>query len=224
MIGPRPGEPTSRGMMWILLGTPEAALPVPLWVQGGQVPEALNGPGSSIICDEAIGIRDFLRSDAEHPTAVNTFRLCVVRRVLAAVESTLLAMVADSEAVWTSGPTAGQAHDLTAAACEIVLQGYADLWDEINRHAWGSGLPGVAGRTKPQPSISRETVRVTVPGAGWHGPVSICDALGRRVAHFPYSQSGSVVNWTPKGLGSGSYFVVFPAAAQMPPTRITYIR
>jgi len=224
MIGPRPGEPASRGMMWILLGAPEATLPVPLWVQGGPVPEALNGDGRSIICDEAIGVRDFVRSDPAHPTAVNTFRLSAVRSELAPVESTLLSMVTDSEAVWTEGPTHDQAHDLTAAACDIALRGYTDLWDELNRHEWGSGLPGAAGQVKHQPNISRETVRVTVPGSNWHGPVSIYDALGRRVAFFPYHQSGSVVNWTPKGLGSGSYFIVFPAAARMPPTRITYIR
>jgi hypothetical protein len=224
MIGPRPGEPASRGMMWILLGAPEAALPIPLWVRGGEVPGAMNGNRSSIICDEAIGVRDFLRSDPSHPTAVNTFRLCAVRSGLAAVESTLLAMVADSEAVWPDGPSAGQAYSLTATACDAVLQGYTDLWDEINSHHWGSGLPGAAGQAKHEPNISRETVRVTVPGTNWHGPVSIFNALGRRVAYFPYRQSGSVLSWTPGGLGSGSYFVVFPAAAQLPPTRITYIR
>lgn len=224
MVGPEPGGPASRGMMWILLGAPEAALPIPLWVQGGPVPEAMNGPLRSQICDAAIRVRDFIRSDPQRPTAVNTFRLHLIRSKLAPVESTLLRMVADSEAVWPYGPSADQARRLTATACELVLQAYIDLWDTLSRYEWGDSSFRAARQTPPPPVIGRNLVQLTLPGADWQGSVRVADAFGRTVAVFPACQAGSTINWETASISTGNYFFIFPTKARVPTHRITIVR
>jgi hypothetical protein len=224
MVGPRPGEPASRGMMWISLGAPADGLPIPLWVSGGPVPELLHGVGSSVICDEALRVRDYVRADPSHPSAVNTFRMQLVMAGFAQAESAIFRAAADSEAAWTDGPSPEQAAGLTDWASERVLAAYFDLWDELNHPEWGINVPKPDPRLRARPSVSRETIRVTLPGSSWHGPVRIFDAMGRQVATLPWQQSGTVVNWTPRDLASGTYFMLFPPESGLKPARITYLR
>lgn len=224
MVGPRPGEPASCGMMWISLGAPADGLPIPLWANGGPVPELLNGAGSSVICDEALRVRDYVRSDPLRLRAVNTFRMQLVLNELAPAESAIFQAVADSEAAWVSGPWPQQAARLSEWASERVLAAYFDLWDELNHPEWGINTPTPDPRLRARPSVSRETIRVTLPGSNWHGPVRIFDTMGRQVATLPWQQSGTVVNWTPRDLASGTYFMLFPPESGLKPARITYLR
>lgn len=224
MVGPRPGEPAGRGMMWISLGAPADGLPIPLWVSGGPVPALLNGAERSVICDEALRVRDYVRADQLRPSAVNTFRMQLVMSELAGAESAIFQAVADSEATWSNGPSPEQAAGLTDWASERVLAAYFDLWDEMSNPEWGINSPTPDPRLRARPNVSRETIRVTLPGSDWHGPVRVFDATGRQVAVLPWQQSSTVVNWTPRDLPSGSYFMLFPPDSGLKPARITYLR
>jgi hypothetical protein len=210
-------------MMWILLGTPDVALPIPLWVQGGAPPEALNGTDGSEVCDEAIAVREFVRHDPYNENAVNTFRLARVLDILAPTESLIFRAVADSEAAWPQGPSPEQAANLTAWCTNVVLDAYLGLWDELNHQGWGITIPHEP-KYKPGPNITRDTIHVSVPASGVSGVVRICDITGRTLTSMPYGPGPSVVTWIPRDLPSGSYFAVYPAATGLAPTRLTIIR
>lgn len=222
MVGPRPGEPVGRGMMWIMLGSPDAALPIPLWVSGGQVPEQLNGPERSEICDEANSVRNFLRSDRGRPGAVNTFRLSLVREELLAYDSLLLAMVRDSEALWPDGPTPAQASSLTAAATRLVLDAYVNLWDRIGRRVWGTSLPARETAAVTPRNLGRDSLTAMMLNPDYSGPAAVYDASGREMASL-LLQRGRFSCARP-ALAAGTYYVVYPPAAGIEPGRFTIIR
>jgi hypothetical protein len=209
MVGNRPGEPASSGMMWILLGSPDVALPVPAWVQAGPVPSWLDGPSTAAICDEARALLQYVRSDPDHPEAVNTFCLDAVRRAFAARESTVFAMVGAAQARWPAAvPDSAAAAALTASVCDTVLAAYHDFWSERFR---------VGQDTQPRPElIVRPTVtprRVILPLPESTNRVLVYDAMGRRVADFRVVAGLDEFAWDTDRLAAGTYQVVFGPGA-----------
>ncbi len=209
MVGNRPGEPASSGMMWILLGSPDAALPVPAWVQAGPVPAWLDGPSTAAICDEARALLQYIRSDPGHPEAVNTFCLDAVRRAFAARESTIFSMVGAAQADWPAAvPDSAAAAALTASVCDTVLAAYHDFWAERFR---------VGQDTQPRPElIVRPTVtprRVILPLPESTNRVTVYDATGRRVADFRVVAGLDEFAWDTDRLAAGTYQVVFGPGA-----------
>ncbi|MGC9111442.1 MAG: carcinine hydrolase/isopenicillin-N N-acyltransferase family protein [candidate division WOR-3 bacterium] len=131
MVGPRPDASSNTGMMWVLLGSPLATLPIPLWVRGGMVPEELNGKNTAIICEEAKRLFNWLCPDPDFPKAVNTFRLVRWLEFIAPREDSIFRLVADSERLWgPAGPDAQSAAELTAAVCQQVIRTYQEFWQK----------------------------------------------------------------------------------------------
>jgi hypothetical protein len=131
IVGPAPAACVGTGMMWVLLGSPLATLPVPLWVSSGKVPVELNGENTAIICDEAKKLFNWLCPDPDFPKAVNTFRLARWLEHIAPLEDSIFRAVADSERVWgPAGPDAQSAAALTAAVCQQIVRSYQEFWDE----------------------------------------------------------------------------------------------
>jgi len=131
MVGPKPGSSPNTGMMWVLLGSPLATLPIPLWVQGGMVPAELNGEYTAILCDEAKRLFNWLCPAPDFPKAVNSFRLARWLDYIAPVESAIFELVAENERSWgTSGPDDEAAAALTKMICQLVIQTYQDFWEE----------------------------------------------------------------------------------------------
>ena len=222
MVGTRPGEPAGRTMMWVLLGSPEVSLPVPVWVQGGPPPEALDGLDHAPICDEAIRLRDYIRCDPDHPVADNTYRLANLLDRFAPTEEHLFGMVDSSEAGWSvTGPTPEQATALTSGACTIVLDACLQFWDYLRREPYAP-IPDTtpnAGQT-----VSRDAVLIGLPALVRAGTARVIDAAGRQVAAFAVPGGQRTVTWRPVGLASGSYFIVFPAGSDARPGRFTLVR
>jgi hypothetical protein len=222
MVGTRPGEPAGRTMMWVLLGSPEVSLPVPVWVQGGPVPEALDGPDHAPICDEAIRLRNWVRCDPVHAVADNTYRLSDLLEDFAPVEERLFGMVDSAEAEWPlTGPTPEQATALTDEACAIVLNAYLQLWDHVYRDPYApisDTLPAV------RKTVTRDTVLVNLPASVRGGTARVFDTAGRQVAAFGIADGQRTLAWGSPGLKSGSYFIVFPAGSTARPVRLTFLR
>ncbi len=203
MVGPRPGEPASSGMMWILLGSPFATTPIPAWVQGGPVPEPMNGPDRSRICDEAILVDKYIRSAPGLPYAVNTFALRAVTDFFAPAESLVLdevkRLMAESG---ESGPTAEEARALTHKAAWDVLDGYARFWHQFE---WATtvGLP------EDEPTGVATLVGDRLLVRLWPGRVRVrvFDVQGR-VAIDQTVTDSSELELDVSGLPAGGYFVV----------------
>ncbi|MCX6841042.1 MAG: hypothetical protein NTX53_01980 [candidate division WOR-3 bacterium] len=222
MVGVRPGEPVGRTMMWVLLGSPEVSLPVPVWVQGGTLPEALDGPAHAPICDEAIRLRDYVRCDPDHPVADNTYRLADLLDRIAPAEEHLFGMVDSAEAGWPlTGPTPEQATALTSQACTIVLNAYLQFWEYLRREPY-SPIPDTAPTIGP--TVSRDTVPVGLPASVRAGTARVFDAAGRQVATFGVQSGQRMVTWQPTNLTSGNYFIVFPEGSASRPVRFTLVR
>ena len=222
MVGTRRGEPAGRTMMWVLLGSPQVSLPVPVWVQGGPPPEALDGPDHAPICDEAVRLRNYVRCDPDHPVADNTYRLADLLERFAPVEERLFSMVDSAEAEWPlTGPSPEQATTLTSDACTIVLDAYLQFWDHPYREPYAP-IPDTNPATMQ--TVSRDTVLVGLPASVRAGTARVFDAAGRQVAAFGVQSGQRAVAWRPLGLTSGNYFIVFPAGSAARPVRFTFIR
>ena len=222
MVGTRPGEPAARTMMWVLLGSPDVSLPVPVWVRGGPLPEALDGPDHASICDEAIRLRDYIRCDPDHPVADNTYRLADMLECFAPTEERLFSMVDSAEAEWPlTDPAPEQAAALTDKACTIVLKTYLQFWDYLRREPYA---PISDTTSTIRPTVSRDTLLVGLPASVRAGTARVMDAAGRQVTAFVVPGGQRSVTWRPVGLASGSYFIVFPAGSDARPVRFTLVR
>jgi len=209
MVGNRPGEPASSGMMWILLGSPDVAMPVPAWVRSGPVPAALNGPATAQLCDEAKALLQYVRSDPDHPEAVNTFCVRAVQDAFAARESCIFATVQVGQAGWPlSSPDSAQAATLTASVCDTALAAYRDFWRERFRTGQDT-LP------KPElvvrPTVGQSRVMLPLPESA--SRVAVYDAQGRRVADFRVAPGLRELSWDTGRLAAGTYLVVFGPGA-----------
>jgi hypothetical protein len=222
VVGPRPGEPAANGMMWTMLGTPETALPLPAWAQGGPAPWPAGGPGNSLICDEAMRVRAFTRPDPEHVEEVNTLHCREVYSAFAPVESALFGLVDSAEATWSaSGPTPGQAYDVTSRACDVILQAYVGFW---SRHDTREPLPLPDSEPRVWQDVLQGDVVVRLPHAVGEGVVRMFDAAGRRVAALAVPPGRLTFRLPLAGMRSGSYFLVFPKESGLRPARFVYVR
>jgi hypothetical protein len=222
MVGVRPGEPAGRTMMWVLLGAPEVSLPVPVWVQGGTLPEELDGADHANICDEAIRLRDYVRNDPAHAVADNTYRLSDLLARFAPTEEKLFDMVDSAEAEWPlAGPTSEQAKALTGTAGATVLATYLKFWDIVYRDPCS---PATDSTPAIRRSVSRDSVRLGLGAEVRGGTAKVFDASGRQVAAFGIAQGQRTAAFSGAGLRSGSYFVIFPAGSIALPVRFTLLR
>jgi hypothetical protein len=222
MVGTWPGEPAGRTMMWVLLGSPEVSLPVPVWVQGGPLPEALDGADHALICDEAIRLRNWVRCDPVHPVTDNTYRLSGLLEDFTPVENRLFGMVDSAEAAWPlTGPSPEQASALTGRACTLVLDAYMQLWDHLYREPY---IPITDTLPSVRETVSRDTVVVDLPASVQSGTARVFDAAGRLVAAFGIADGQRTLAWSSPGLKSGNYFMVFPAGSTARPVRFTFLR
>ncbi len=218
MVGPKPSEPAGTGMMWAILGGPDVGLPVPLWVQGGPVPEPLNGPARSRICDEAKTLREFIFPSPEHPNAVNTFLMCGVGRLLAPAESAIFELTTQHEAEWgRTGPDSTQARVFSEEMCWKVLTAYGGFWAWFDRKR-RTALPDSGWATVP--TLTRNQLHIRLPPNSRR--VQIVDVQGRTVATIS-SARGAVIHWDAADLPVGGYFIRLPDQPAIRPSRFVRI-
>ncbi|MEO0079071.1 MAG: hypothetical protein ABIK44_00115 [candidate division WOR-3 bacterium] len=214
LVGPRPDRPAAAGMMWVLLGSPLATLPIPVWVSAGRVPNALNGQFRSQICDEAQLLYRYLCSDPNHPDAINTFRLADLLAEFARTESTIFSLVAQKESIWgPAGPTPAQAESTTTTICNLVLAAYTSFWENLAR-TQRKDVPKLC----IIPTISRNSVTLTWPTGTEVRWVRVYNSAGQLVhQRSPVSGNNLLVL---SGLGAGTYFAV---VAQPEPVTIPFL-
>ncbi len=172
MVGPRPGTGPGTGMMWIMLGCPVAALPVPVWVVTAGLPEAVDGTARAELCDEAQRLFCWFYPDPDWPRAINTFRLSRWLEHIAPVESTIFALVAEKEREWgAAGPDPVAARSLTEAVCQLVINTYQRFWELVESDPT---LVAPAGRENYVATIQRGDLNIS-------GRAAIYDVAGRRL-------------------------------------------
>jgi len=207
LVGPRPGAPPSSGMMWIMLGPPEVTVPIPLWVQGGPVPEALDGAERAPVCDEAVALRAYIRSHPEFPEAVNTFGLQRVAEALAPAETAVFRMVREMEASRPEGPGADEAGSLTDLACRMTLDASAGFWEGFYRPPAPTDPDSAA---EMLPSLGRNRFLVRFPRGA--SRATVYTVGGTKAADLVAAPGESAAVYEPSGLPVGRYFIRFPSA------------
>jgi len=220
IAGPRPGASLGQAMMWILLGPAEVALPIPVWVIADSMPEPLNGPDHSTLCDKALSVHECLHPDPRCINAVNTYRLSEMYDTFAPVQSAIFALVDSCESVWgLNGPDPAQACSVTTTACHMVMHAYRRF--EYYTH-WGP-TPEAPGPSGPNPTAQSAGRVVLDPAASSRAERAwVFDAAGRRVAQTRIKPDGTLS--PPIGLRSGAYFLVFPPGTSLRPVRFTLAR
>jgi hypothetical protein len=220
VVGPRPGCPAGSGMMWVLIGAPDVSLPVPLWVAAGRVPDALNGPLRSALCDEAARVHAYIHSDPLFPEAVNTRALAKALRFFAPTESTVFALVDSAVSDWPgASPTPEQASSTSDTACALALAAYAGFWELVESE---KPVPVPPGETIP--AFARGEVSFWLPPDLGGAQLDIYDVAGRRVASVLTRPGETVTRWSPTNLRAGSYFVRFADRQVGRTFRLTYLR
>ncbi len=204
ITGSRPDEPAGKGMMWVVLGPPESCLPVPVWVQAGPVPDALNGPERSEICDEALMVREYVCSDSEHPSAINTFCLYGVLESFAPAESAIFELTAQREAEWPGGPSEAEAVYHTTEICRTVLEAYQEFWA---RHDRARPVPVLDSEPGTFPTITRNRLVIQLPDR--QERVRVYDVQGRLVQSLAVPPGENRLSWNTETLPAGGYFLVF---------------
>lgn len=204
MVGPKPGDPPGTGMMWIMLGTPFVAMPVPMWVSGGTLPGALDGEETSEICDRAVDLRNYIFPDPAFPSAVNTFSVNAALGFLAPTEVNIFETVRRAQDRWAGQtPDSAEAWNVTASACERVIDAYDAFLGQFD---W------VVAGTEHAPDGRTTVVRDQLVARMPRGVdrVRVHDVQGRLVAGLSLPPGSDLLTWDTSGLAAGSYFLVFP--------------
>lgn len=215
MVGRKPGAGPGTGMMWMLLGSPLAAVPVPVWVQEGMLPFPLDGPYGSSLCDEAIAVHAYIHSSPEYPRAVNTNSAYAVERSFAVLESSIISRTEERESAWAeAGPTRDEALAFTQKVCQDIMFAYGDFWEQFD-------IARVTGSQKPRPRVlpshTGKDLAIILPGG--ESRISVIDASGRRVASLRAPEGYSHVWWSTGRLRPGTYFLRFPTRPEAPTLR-----
>ena len=219
MVGPGPGDPPGTGMMWIMLGTPFISVPVPMWVSGGTLPEALDGEETSEVCDRAIDLRSYIFPDPAFPSAVNTFSVSAALGFLAPTEANIFEMVGEAQVRWAGQtPDSAEAWNVTASACEQVIDAYDAFLAQFDWVVANSALTP-AGRT----TVVRDQFAARMPRGV--DRVRVHDVQGRLVAGLSLPPGSDLLTWDVSGLAAGGYFVVFPdgTGLDLPPARFVKV-
>jgi hypothetical protein len=219
MVGPKPGEPSGTGMMWIMLGTPFVAIPVPMWASGGTLPQAVDGDETSEICDRAIDLRNYIFPDPGLPSAVNTFSVNAALGFFAPTEANIFEMVREAQARWAGRtPDSAEAWNVTASACEQVIDAYDAFLGQFD---WVVAGPEQVPDSRM--TLVRDQLVARMPRGV--DRVRVYDAQGRLVAGLSLPPGTDLLTWDTSGLPAGGYFLVFPddTGIDLPPARFVKV-
>lgn len=220
MVGRQLGCPVGSSMMWVLLGSPDVALPVPLWVAAGKVPTALDGPVRSAICDEAARVHSYIHSDPKHPAAVNTRALAHVQNFFAPVESTIFAIVESAATSWLDrSPLPEQASALSDTVCEMVLSAYVRFWETLEQE---KPLPLWPGRVVTAGRGSE--VLFQLPKGFSIRQLRIYDITGQQKARIAILPGQKIVRCDLSPLAGGTYFIFAAGKGLQLLSRLNYLR
>ncbi|MFO7676060.1 MAG: hypothetical protein R6X12_07085 [bacterium] len=207
MVGPRPGGPASDGMMWIMLGSPFASIALPLWVQGGPVPELLDGPGTARLCDEAQALDRHLRSAPGRPGLINTLSLRRALDFFAPLESLVFARVDSLEReCGPAGPDSAAAAALTGQYADELAGLYARFWRQFDWSARTNLAEQAASATA---TVARGVLSLPVPAGATR--LVVYDAAGRAALRAGVA-GRSRIELNVGGLVPGGYHLVFDQA------------
>jgi hypothetical protein len=170
------GKSGAPGMMWEYLGEPILSIPLPLWVQAGEVPYELGSPSGSTICRMA---REFKSMCYTTPTTLNTYPLADLQSFYYPIETDIYFDIYD---LYTSGPsaffdTAGLS-DIQTEIAARVASAYSELHELLVRE-WGHCLPSnVDIECHPNPFNSTAEMSIYVPTPAY-AEVRLFDITGR---------------------------------------------
>lgn len=200
------GKTGAPGVVWAYLGQPILSIPVPLWVQSGEVPSELCSATGSVLCRMSQDFRSLVYTT---PTTVNTYPLADLRTMFYPQEQEIYSEV---QALYASGPAAFSDSAYLAGLqqdyAERVLGTYYTLHELFVRE-WRNSLPAsvdIDCYPNPFNSVAEMSIYVPSPAVA---EVRLYDMTGR-LASTPLPQSlisagKSSFRISSDGLSSGVY-------------------
>ncbi len=155
------GKTGAPGVIWEYLGQPIVAIPVPLWVQAGEVPEELCSPMGSELCQLANEFKSLVYTT---PMTVNTYPLADLLAFYYSCEEMIYSEVED---VYGTGPSyfedTSALVSLQQDFVDRVITAYYELHELFVRE-WRNSLPtGFDISIHPNPFNSVAEMSVFVP-------------------------------------------------------------
>lgn len=170
------GKTGAPGVVWEYLGQPIVAMPIPIWVQAGEVPDGLCSPSGSELCQLANEFKSLVYTT---PTTVNTYPLADLLDFFYSYEEEIYSDVQD---LYDSGPLTFE--DTVALAnfqqniADEVLAAYYELREMFVRE-WRNSLPnGFDIEVHPNPFNSSTEMQIFMPSPTY-AEVRLYDMTGR---------------------------------------------
>ena len=220
--------------MWQFLGQPAVSIPVPIWVNSGEVSPPLGGSGESPLCDMAIEFKSLIY------TGTYTVDSYMLDEILDRFQPTEMEIWARVDAFLGPGSVSVPDLDSLGSFQEELIDIVMSKYLEIRSLYIKEGVIGLPQqlRVDVSPNPFNSAVKISFdggvgarPGTGQVG-IEIFDISGRLVADLPVTTCGSPqvvptpVIWQPeKSLGSGVYLVRARISDYMTATRrVVYLK
>jgi len=214
------GKTGAPGVIWAYLGQPILSIPVPLWVETGEVPDELGSSTGSVLCRMAQDFRSLVYTT---PTTVNTYPLADLRTFFFTDEQEIYSEI---QSLYSIGPTAFEDYSYLANVqqdiAERVLGTYYALHELFVRE-WGHSLPSsVDLNCYPNPFNSVAQISVFVPSPSY-AEVRLYDMTGK-LASIPLarkmiSAGKTTFRISSSGLSSGVYLATLVVGGEIKATK-----
>jgi len=201
------GKSECPGVLWEYLGQPIVSIPVPIWVQAGEVPAGLCSSTGSELCHMANEFKSLVYTS---PTTVNTYPLAELLDFYFDTEERIYH---DVEELYLAGPSAfADSSNLAATEHDFVDRVTSIYYDlrELFVREYGNSLPsGAELDIYPNPFNGTGSVNVFV-----HSPVIAEVRLYNMTGHLAATPLNSrlifagktTIRLTTESLQSGIYF------------------
>jgi hypothetical protein len=214
--------------MWQFLGQPAVSIPVPIWVNSGEVSPPLGGSGESPLCDMAIEFKSLIY------TGTYTVDSYMLDEILDRFQTTEMEIWARVDALLGSGSVSVPDLDTHGSFQEELIDIVMSKYLEIRSLYIREGVIGLPQqlRVDAYPNPFNSSCRITVEqtflsvqnqtGMSDLPTVDIFDIAGRLVAEIPVGEgpcalpprgdakNGTIreIIWQPdESIGSGVYLV-----------------
>jgi hypothetical protein len=226
ITGPRPGEPVDMSTMWTVLGEPSISLALPLWVGAQSVPDGLEDRLTAELCDEAKRMKTYAYSDANHPSAINSYRVAEIDQFMSSTADEIYRETDDHLRQWgEQPPTQADFANAQQDLADIVQTEYARFWQAHPAEEPRDSTPSDF-RIIMHPG--EHFLEAVFPGRLVNPRLLVYDATGRQVSSFDlsgYEVAGPrYFQWGTDRMASGLYFAALVSGDKRQTASFVYLR
>ncbi len=226
ITGPAPGEPVDLSTMWTMLGEPSISLALPLWVGAQSVPDGLADRLTADLCDEAKRMKTYAYSDANHPSAINSYRVAEVDQFMNSTANEIYRETGDHLRDWArQAPGQTDFANVQQDLADIALTEYSRFWQA---HPAEEPQESTVSEFRVVTRPGEHILEAVFPGNTVSPRLLVYDATGRQVSSFDlsgYPVSGTrYFQWGSDEMASGLYFAALVSGDKRQTASFVYLR